>query len=208
MQATPMLLNARAFEPAATRPESAAGVEQPDARAQRLSAGVARGQEAAFQELYDGYHARLFRFVLVRSRGDEGLAHEVVQLTMLSAARKLKAVKTEEHLWNWLALVARQHLSKVWRRQRKDSALLPESDWANTPAQAEPDRLLEESLDGAISGLEAEDRQVVELFYYEGLSHKEIAERFASTPKAVSSRLERLRSKLRSIILKKLSDEK
>jgi RNA polymerase sigma-70 factor (ECF subfamily) len=206
MQAIPMEFTARAFEPAAIPAESAMGMESADAKAQRLSAGVARGQEAAFQELYDGYRQRLFRFVLVLGRGDEGLAHEVVQLTMLSAARKLKAVNTEAHLWNWLARVARQHLGKVWRERKKESAVLAEAE-ADAAAQIEPDRILEESLESAMSGLEAEERRLVEFFYFEGLSAKAIAERLGSTAKAVSSRLERLRGKLRSVILRRLSDE-
>ena len=44
-------------------------------------------------------------------------------------------------------------------------------------------------------------------FILEKLSHKEIAERLATTPKSVSSRLERARTKLRAAITRKLSHE-
>jgi len=39
------------------------------------------------------------------------------------------------------------------------------------------------------------------------LSQKEIAEQFNTTPKAVSSRLERVRDKLRGLIKRRLSHE-
>jgi len=36
-----------------------------DAEARRLAAAVARGDEAAFRQLYDSYHRRLFCLALV-----------------------------------------------------------------------------------------------------------------------------------------------
>lgn len=55
-----------------------------DAEARRLVRAMARGDEAAFRELYDRYHERLFRLAAVLSRGDEALAYEVVQSVMLT----------------------------------------------------------------------------------------------------------------------------
>jgi RNA polymerase sigma factor (sigma-70 family) len=72
---------------------------------------------------------------------------------------------------------------------------------------AEPDRLLEESLNAALLAMDAEDRELVEWFYFDRLSQREIAERIGGTPKAVSSRLERARAKLRSLVLRRLSHE-
>jgi RNA polymerase sigma factor (sigma-70 family) len=52
-----------------------------------------------------------------------------------------------------------------------------------------------------------DEREMVEWFYFDRLSHKEIAERLDATPKAVSSRLERARAKLRAAIAQRLSHE-
>ncbi|MBU6410841.1 MAG: hypothetical protein KGR98_10690, partial [Verrucomicrobia bacterium] len=82
-----------------------------DVVARRLAAALARGNEAAFQELYDRYHRRLFRLALVLGRGDEWLAHDTVQAAFVTAATKLRRVESEDHLWNWLARVARQQLA-------------------------------------------------------------------------------------------------
>jgi RNA polymerase sigma-70 factor (ECF subfamily) len=178
-----------------------------DANARRLAAGVARGEETAFREFYDAYYGRLFRLVFVLSRGDDSLAQDVVQAVFLVAAAKLPAVNCEEHLWNWLARVARQQLSKAWRQQQRESAVIGMAEVPDCSDNAEPDRLLEESLNAALLAMDAEDRELVEWFYFDRLSQREIAERIGGTPKAVSSRLERARAKLRSLVLRRLSHE-
>lgn len=178
-----------------------------DAEARSLAAAVARGDEAAFRTLYERYHPRLFRLALVLSRGDESLAHDAVQSAFVTAARKLRRTDGEEHLWNWLARVARQQIAKAWRKNRRDPAMVSVDDLQDCPANSAPDSLLEEVLDAALKTMEPEERQLVELFYFDRLSQKEIAEQLKTTPKAVSGRLERSREKLRSFIKRNLSHE-
>lgn len=178
-----------------------------DAEARRTAAAVARGDEAAFEELYDRYQARLLRLLVVLTCGDETLAGEVAQLAMLTAAAKLKPVETEAHLWNWLARVARQHLTKEWRRRRREPILVSLPESAEAPEPTETEAALDQGLDAALLALEEGDRQAVEWFYFDGLGHKEIAQRLETTPKAVSSRLERARAKLRSLLNQALSHE-
>jgi RNA polymerase sigma-70 factor (ECF subfamily) len=198
---------AHAVQVASIVERSAPSAASADGEARRLTSGVARGEEAAFQELYDRYHERLLRLAFVFSRGDDSLAHDLVQSVMLTAAAKLKPLENEAHLWNWLARVARQHFLKRRRQQQRDSALVSMAELPEQPDEAEPDSMLEESLDAAMTALDADDRQVVEWFYFDGLSHKDIADRVRATPKAVSSRLERARIKLRSLVVKRLSHE-
>lgn len=178
-----------------------------DAEACRLATAVGRGNEAAFRELYDRYNGRLFRFALVLSQGDESLACETVQSVFVTAATKLHRVESEEHLWNWLARVARQQLSKALRRRQRDSNLVSAGDLPECAEAREPESLLEESLDIALLSLEPSDRQLIEWYYFDGLGHLAIAEKLASTPKAVSSRLERARARLRAMLKQKLSNE-
>ena len=174
-----------------------------DTEACRLAAGVARGDEAIFRELYDRYHQRLFRFALAVGRGDETIAHEAVQSAFVTAAQKLRGVESQAHLWNWLARVARQHLAKAWRQQGRDSAIVAVADLPECADSNKPDSALEEDLDAALLAMETQDRQLIEWFYFNGLSHKEIAERLSATPKAVSSRLERARARLRVLLTEK-----
>ena len=178
-----------------------------DADARRLAAAVARGDEAAFRQLYDRYQPRLFRLALVLGRGDESLAQDTVQSVFVTAAVKLRRVDGEEHLWNWLARVARQQLAKAWRQRKRDPEVVGMADLPEPPDAVKPDSVLEESLDAALLAMDAEKRQLIEWFYFDRLSHQEIAGRLNATPKAVSGRLERARAKLRSLMTRKLSHE-
>jgi RNA polymerase sigma-70 factor (ECF subfamily) len=178
-----------------------------DAEARHLAAAVARGDEAAFRQLYDRYQPRLFRLALVLGRGDELLAQDTVQSVFVTAAAKLRRVDSEKHLWNWLARVGRQQLAKTWRQRQQDSAVIGMADPPEYPGTMASDSVLEESLDAALQAMDAEERRLIESFYFDRLSHQEIAGQLNTTPKAVSSRLERARAKLRSLITRRLSPE-
>ena len=178
-----------------------------DADARRLAAAVARGDEAAFRQLYDRYQPRLFRLALVLGCGDESLAQDTVQSVFVTAAVKLRRVDGEEHLWNWLARVARQQLAKAWRQRKRDPEVVGMADLPEPPDAVKPDSVLEESLDAALLAMDAKERQLVEWFYFDRLSHQEIAGQLNATPKAVSGRLERARVRLRSLITRRLSHE-
>ena len=90
--------------------------------ARRLSQAVARGDEEAFNQLYDAYSDRVLRLAILLARGDASLACDVTQTVWLVAARKMKPLQSEEHLWNWLALVTRQQAQKPNPgRQRRDA---------------------------------------------------------------------------------------
>jgi RNA polymerase sigma-70 factor (ECF subfamily) len=190
-------------ESSSGRPTAAA-----DDEARALALAIARGDEHAFRTLYDRYHDRLHRLALVLGRGDESLAQDLVQSVFVTAAKKLRRIDSEEHLWNWLAQVARQTSAKAWRKRRRDPAMAhAEALTDDCPANTEPDSFLEEKLDAALKLLAGDEQQLVRIFYFDRLSHKEIADQLGTTPKAVSSRLERVREKLRSLMKRALSHE-
>ena len=177
-----------------------------DAEACQLVTAIARGDEAAFERLYECYHRRLFRLALMLGRGDELLAHDAVQGTFIVAG-KLRRVDSQEHLWNWLARVARQQIGRCSRQRKRDAAAVSADELSERAAAEKSDTQLEEILDAALMSLDMEEREIIERFYFDRLSHKEIAELLSITAKAVSSRLERARAKLRLLITKRLSHE-
>lgn len=178
-----------------------------DKRASELTAKIAKGDEQAFRELYEQYQGRLFRLAIVLSRGEQSLAQETVQSVFVTAARKLRPVESEAHLWNWLARVARQHLAKAWRQQARDRVLADSETLSEQPMPEQADAVLEEHLNAALGQMEPQDRQVLEWFYFDGLSHKEMALKLGTTTKAVSSRLERVRAALRRTLQRRLANE-
>jgi RNA polymerase sigma-70 factor (ECF subfamily) len=177
-----------------------------DAEARRVAIAVGRGDEAAFRELYDRYHERLLRLAIVLARGNESLAGETVQSVFVITASKLRRVESAAHLWNWLARIARQQLART-RRSQPDATIVAVADLPECANVRELDSALEDNLEVALRTLTAEDRQLIEWFYFDGLSHKEIAGRLGATPKAVSSRLERPRAQLRSMLTQTLAHE-
>ncbi len=179
----------------------------PDAEARRIASSVGRGDEAAFRQLYDLYHGRLLRLAIVLARGDEALAQDVTQAVFVTAAQKLRGAESEKHLWNWLARVTRQHIGKAWRQRGKNSPLVGVENLPEVADQDRADSILEVTLDAAMSWMDADEQQLLEAFYFDHLSCKEIAEQLNVTPKAVSSRLERVRDKLRSLVAKSLGHE-
>jgi RNA polymerase sigma-70 factor, ECF subfamily len=173
-----------------------------DTEARQWVAAIARGDDAAFERLYERYHRRLLRLALMLGRGDDSLAQEAVQATFIVAAGKLRRVDGEEHLWNWLAQVARQQIARALRQRKRDDAVVSAEELSGLAMTRESDRQLEEILDAALGSLDPEERQIIERFYFDQLSQKEMAEQLNTTPKAVSSRLERARARLRSFIAK------
>jgi RNA polymerase sigma factor (sigma-70 family) len=182
-------------------------VSAADAEARRVVATMARGDEAAFAQLYERYHRRLLRLALTLGRGDEALAQDAVQAAFIAAAKKLRRIEGEVHLWNWLAQVARQQIARAYRQRSRNAAVSGTEELCERAAAVESDTRLEEILDAALLGMDPEERQLIERFYFDRLSHKEIADQLNVTPKAVSSRLERARARLRLLITKTLSHE-
>jgi len=178
-----------------------------NAKASLLATAVSRGDETAFRELYEQYQARLFRFALVLTQGDETLAGEIVQSVFVTAAAKLRRIESEKHLWNWLARIARQHFAKVRRQSHRDPATVTLDTWSDKADTAAIESHLEENLNRALRTLAPEDRELIEAFYFDGLSQKELAARLGSTPKAISSRLERARQRLRTALKQNLAHE-
>jgi RNA polymerase sigma factor (sigma-70 family) len=95
--------------------------------------------------------------------------------------------------------VARNILIDVLRRNkgelRRQADMVPSADG---PAAADPFDSLELFL--AISSLGRKKARVIEAFYYDGLSVKEIAAEMGLSPRAVEGCLRRARQALRSLL--------
>ena len=168
--------------------------------------------ERAFAEFFDTYAPRLFRFAMRRA-GDEDLAEEITQTTLIAAVGKLKTWRGEASLFTWLCTIARRQLADHWRRTARRPELHPLDPLDNDPdvrAALEslssggdrPDATLEgrrlaERVQLTLDYLPDRYGDVLEWKYLQGLSVNEIARRLASTPKAVESTLTRARQAFR-----------
>jgi RNA polymerase sigma factor (sigma-70 family) len=175
----------------------------------QLTRRLAAGDEDAFRQFHAEYFDRLYRFLLVITHGQEDQSQEALQQTLLRVVRYIRVFESEEVFWSWLKAVARSAARDANRKQRRYSKLLERfaSLFHPSPRNSAPyeeDRLasvLEESL----AELEPLERRLLEAKYIEGSTVTELCDQTGLTPKAIESRLARLRQAVRERILKKLS---
>jgi RNA polymerase sigma-70 factor (ECF subfamily) len=172
---------------------------------------IAEGDDEAFAWLYDQYCDRLFRYLVVITRGDETLTRDLLQITMTKVAHAVKPFASESHLWNWLALIARNshldHLRKQSRSPEFVPLLVEDSPEIPITEPLEHDSSLLHALDTCLASLPDDDRKLLEAAYSEGLNHQTLATRHDSSAKAIESKLARIRRRLREAILKHLHHE-
>lgn len=189
---------------AGNKPRSAAAIVP-------LVKALRRGEEQAVRELYSLYHARLTRYALVVSRGNEASAAEAVQNTFLKAIRSLRSVADEGALWSWLARACRTSLMDQHRKSHRYLVVLEKFaalfSSGHTGPPEDTDSIWLTALASALETMPAEDRTLIEARYTERRSLAEIALNMQTTERAIEGKLARLRDKLRRSILRQLAEQ-
>ena len=185
--------------------------EFPETSVELMTRRIVDGDEEAFGWLYDQYCDRLFRYLVVITRGDESLARDLLQTTMTKVARAVKPFSSESHLWHWLALIARNtHLDHL-RKQSRSLQFVPllVEDGPDFPLTEtlDQDSTLLHALETCLPSLPDDDRELLEAAYAEGLTHQALAAKHDVSAKAIESKLARVRRRLREAILKHLHHE-
>jgi RNA polymerase sigma-70 factor, ECF subfamily len=170
---------------------------------ERLIARAREGDDEALADLVQRHAPRVLRFGL-KLCGDEDDAREVLQNTLLTAARKIREFKGQSRFTTWLYAIARSFCIK--QRTRGDAAVelepLREALGVPAPQSDEPEHRvttfeLQGALERAIRSLETQQREVLVLRDVEGLSAPEVAQVIGVSLDAVKSRLHRARKALR-----------
>ena len=178
------------------------------ATVEALTARMTAGEEEAFNLFHNLYFDRLFRYLIVLCRGDEELSRDLLQVTMLKVVRSIRHFDDEAAFWNWLAAIARNNFLDYARKARRRPQFEPILESGNAPAAAnDEDAELVAALEQALGQLPNEERALIESFYFESGSYGSLAAQQNVSPKAVESRLARVRQKLRHAILKCLHYE-
>lgn len=173
--------------------------------------------QAAFQEFFDDYFPRLFRFTLRRVNDDQDDARDIVQAAMTRGVRRLETYRGEASLFTWLCQITRRelfdHLSRLARERTYVHRLVElEDDPENRavlesiPADADtqPEVLahrddLAARVHAALDYLPSRYAKVLELKYLEDLPMEAIATRLGVSVIAVQSLLARARQAFRDI---------
>lgn len=146
---------------------------------------MAAGDERALGEIYDRW-ARSVQAAVLRLVGDPEAAEEIVEATFWQAWQQAARYEPARGaVSTWLITIGRSRaldLLRARRRSREDVVISPRA-LAEIPSPTGDPALHAEALERrrfvllALSDLPPEQRQVLELSYFAGLSQAEIADR-------------------------------
>ena len=179
------------------------------ARDERLAdqaalARLARGDQNALAELYDR-HARPIYSLALRILRERADAEDVVQEVFAQAWNQAARFDTGRGaVAAWLLMMARSRAIDRLRARRSR----PETASDAAVVERMPDAAVRQDLQllsseqveilkTALNGLPAPQREALELAYYEGLTHTEIAERLSEPLGTVKTRIRQAVIRLR-----------
>jgi len=151
---------------------------------------IQTGDQEAMSALFDRYGTMVYS-VALRVLKDAGEAEDVMQEIFVQVWKNPGAfVSGKGSLAGWLVVVARNRSIDMIRRRRPTEQVelfaLPSS--TNLAREAERDSLLGK-IRGVMGSLPEEQRKSVELAFFEGLSHSEIAEKTGDPLGTVKTRI-------------------
>ena len=169
------------------------------------------GDRDAFSELYALTSPQLYRTIHAMVRDDD-LAWDIQQDTYLRAWTSLEKLRDPEALMPWLRRIAvnvavteltRQKALRFSDLRGEDGREpeLPDPREEHQPELALDRKEVSRQVRKIVGGLSREQQLVVSLFYFEGLSIKEIAELLQVTPGTVKTQLHRGRKGVEKEVL-------
>lgn len=156
---------------------------------------AARGESEGLRLLYERLAARAMA-VALRVLGSRGEAEEVVQEVFLEVwrrAREYDATRGEPAAWIIMIVrsraVDRLRARATSERTVASSAREPAPPPGPSPLEDAERRMERERVAAALAALPGEQRAAVEMAYWEGLSHSEIAARTGTPLGTVKTRI-------------------
>jgi RNA polymerase sigma-70 factor (ECF subfamily) len=142
-----------------------------------LLALVQAGDGQAMATLYDRY-SRVVYSVALRVLGDPASAEDILQEVFMQIWRNPDSFTAARgSLGGWLAIVSRNRSIDNLRRKRPTTNVddVPLASSFNLADEAERNSLMERAR-GVIQKLPTEQRKTLEMAFFDGLTHSEIAE--------------------------------
>jgi RNA polymerase sigma-70 factor, ECF subfamily len=160
------------------------------------------GDKDAFTSLVVRYGDRLYS-VAFRILRDASRAEDAVQQTFLTAWRELRRLRDDDRLEAWLyRLLVNACFAELRHTRRWQPGLRVITDPEVTPIteDAQASVALRDELERAFRRLSGEQRAVLAMHHYLGLSGEEIAQTLGLSPGTVRSRLHYARQQMRAAI--------
>jgi len=155
-----------------------------------LVSAIRSGDEQAMAQLYDRYSPIIYS-VALRVLGDTGAAEDILQEVFLQLWRSPDMFDASRgSMPGWLAVIARNRAIDSLRKRR------PESDITEVVVSVEPDLAgkaewsrAADKIRGTLGGMPAPQRSALEMAFFEGLTHTEIAEKTGEPLGTVKTRI-------------------
>ncbi|MBV6654660.1 MAG: RNA polymerase sigma factor [Mameliella sp.] len=172
---------------------------------EELMQRIQRGQESAFNSLYERYGKRMYRYFYRMLGQSEELAHDFTQELFLKIIEQPKAFDTSRRFSTWFYTVAGNLVKNEYRRKAKQpqQTALNEASGAtlNSFDLSEMDAEVRQSyITKAVEALRPHHKECFLLRYQEGLSVQEISEIIECPPGTVKSRLHYSLKKLNELL--------
>jgi len=143
-----------------------------------LVSAIRSGDQNAMASLYDRYSPVVYA-VALRVLGDTGAAEDIQQDVFMQLWRNPGAFDASRgNLGAWLAVITRNRAIDALRKRR------PETDPEDVVLSVVPDMAGEadrsrvaEKVRGVLGAMPSSQRSALEMAYYEGMTHTEIAAR-------------------------------
>ena len=151
---------------------------------------VRMGDQQAMSEIFDRY-GRMVYSVALRVLGDPGHAEDVMQEVLFKVWREPHTfLQDRGAMGAWLAVMARNRAIDALRRRRPSDSMDDVVLVAKTNLAADFERnTMIEKLRVGLKALPLEQQMPMELAYFEGLSHSEIAARTGDPLGTVKTRI-------------------
>ena len=174
---------------------------------ERLVAHVRRGDDRAFEELYERYQRRIAAYVYGMVN-DYGRAEDITQEIFVSALRRMRATERPIAFKPWIYEIARNACIDQFRRSRRTEEVSFDADEGMGALEAArlttghtPDVVIDakqqiDDLCGAFGGLSDAHHEILVMRELEGLSYREIGDRLGMSRPSVESTLFRARRRL------------
>jgi RNA polymerase sigma-70 factor (ECF subfamily) len=166
--------------------------------------GIINQERAAFDLLYNKYAQIIFN-LCVRILNDVTEAEDVLQEIFLQTWREAaKFDPSRASVKTWLFTIARSRSLDRYRSRKNIQKRLDANAGENLQLIAGNENLQDRTLlqryvQGALGQLPEEQRKVLELSYYQGLTQEEISERLKEPLGTIKSRIRSGLIKLRSL---------
>lgn len=166
-----------------------------------LAARLARGDEAAFAALYDACADRLYHYVATRL-GSREAAADVVQSAFLRAVKSRRRFRGIENPVAYMFQIARNEALRAAKKITK--TIVPVDDCSVAGGESRVPYDDAEIIAAALGRLSADDRELIDMKVFGGLTFQEVAVVLGLPPGTVATRYRRALESLRPWLTKQL----